>query len=138
MTSNIEVITISIPSAKSMNVMATINEQRINDERNAKRERIESIGWSEIPCFINFIKDSIENATKQGRKDISFSFTDCYFNSSDERVKYRFKGMCTHEMCQYVKDIFEKCGYDAYIYKLSTTCGRPYRNGAVEISWNNI
>jgi hypothetical protein len=131
-------VTISIPSAKSMSIMAHKNAERIHNECMEQREMNESIGWSEIPHFINFIKNRIENATRQGLKEMSFSFVDCNFNSFDERIKYRFKGSFTYDMCQYVKNIFEQCGYEACIYKLNTNCGCPYRNGAVEISWRKV
>lgn len=135
---NIETVTISIPSAKSMGIMATENAKRIHNEWMEKREMSESIGWSEIPHFINFIKECIENATRQGFKEMSFSFTDCNFHSFDDRIKYKFKGSFTGDMCHYVRDIFEQCGYEARVYKLNTNCGCPYRNGAVEISWKNF
>lgn len=109
----------------------------------ARARELQRIAYQEarfkedIPRFFEFITKQLERKALDGQNRLHINFDDENWVVKDDRIAFRFKGYCSNESREIIKDFFnttfkEIMGYNGYIDFLWNS---TYRLGELELRW---
>ena len=128
---------------KSFELKIPTPETLAKTAESARQRELQRIAYQkarfkeDIPRFFEFITKQLERKALDGQNRLNINFDDESWAVKDDRIAFRFKGYCSNEGQEIIKEFFnttfkEIMSYDGYIDFLWNS---TYRLGELELRW---
>jgi hypothetical protein len=131
----VKIEVLEMPTPEEMKTLSEHRKQEILKEEEFRRVTMKNKALADLPNFIRFVNERIENNANKGLKCVNFSFDDESFGLRDPRCEYRFKGEFDYSLAEKISQIYTEIGYECECRHICCTNGMCYRTGTLYISW---
>lgn len=132
---NIKIEIIEMPDVNEVRATSILRKEQIAYEEMKKYEARQQRATDDLPRFIRYINDRIDNAKLHGQRVVNFSYNSEYWKEKDLRCDYTFKGTPNHTHAQFVTDLYNQLGFEGYVHSICCSTPTAYRDGEVYLHW---
>ena len=131
----IRVELITMPDVNDVRAVSTLRREELAHRAQAHSDAMDAKATQDLPRFIRFINQQIEEAKMAGLSCIQFSFNDEEWKVKDSRCIFTLAGRFNHKHAEFLDKLYKSIGFKGWVQYLAPVHNRCYRSGCVYLYW---